>query len=395
MINAAIIGIGGHGKVHLAAVCRLHEAGRVRLKAVADPCLERQAELVSDLRRLGIACHIAHDEMLASNPDLDMVCLPLPIPLHAPLTLQCLSSGFHVLVEKPPAGCVADTLSMSDTAQSAERHCGVAFQYTTSSMVETLCAAIACGKLGRILDVSAMCLAQRPDAYYQRAPWTGRIAVDGRMVRDGSLNNPFAHVAHLLLYFAGAARGHPARPRVVTSELFAGHDIESEDTCALQAILDNGATLHFCSSLCSREDWTIRVRVTGTKGVFTWNNRDKLEASIAFDDGRTEILPNFFDSGARFDHILANFVEVLEGRASRLACPVRETLSFAELVEQAFLSADVVHLHGTRYVEREAREKPGETRTYLAGIKEAARNAFERRCLFSAVGLPWAVRRKT
>ncbi len=51
-------------------------------------------------------------EALAADPDLDVVYIGTPHPMHAPNTLLCLEHGKHVLVEKPFAMNAAESAQM-------------------------------------------------------------------------------------------------------------------------------------------------------------------------------------------------------------------------------------------------------------------------------------------
>lgn len=379
-----MIGIGGFGAVHLGAARQMEKENRARLAAVADPRLDALPESES-LRRGGVACYDNFTELLDRHPDVSLITLPLPIMLHAPLALECLRRGFHVLVEKPPAPTVAEVASMIAAARDAGRHCGVGFQYSASRFLRAVRDTVASGRLGRVTHVSGLALAQRMDGYYARSPWAGKIMLNGNPVRDGSLNNPCAHTAQLLLACAAGGERPVARPVSLQAEFFAGHDIETEDTCSIRATLDTGAIFHFTTSLCAHPN-VLDLHIRGTQGRIAWS-LGQPTAQLVTSDGDAVELPPL--DGSTTD-LFRNFMDVLDGRASRLLCPVEDTLSFAELVEQAFTSTRVVHLHGTPHARREAGATPPETRTFIADIESFARKAFEEGLLFSETGAPWA-----
>ena len=393
MIDFAIIGIGNYGAVHLDVARRVTDAGLARLTAVADIKLSAYPEVVSELRGRGVACYQTHREMLDRHPELALVTLPLPIHLHAPLTIECLERGLHVLVEKPPAPTLADAQRMAEAARRTGRLCGVGFQQSTSPLLHAMCEIVAAGKLGAIRELAALSLGKRYDNYYARAAWSGKISLHGAIVRDGTLNNPFAHTAQSLLTVAGAAAGVPARSVRMERELYAGHDIETEDTCALRAELDSGAALHFITSVCAHEAFDQQFRIVGTAGEITFDNQRDPQTQVRYRDGAVEALPPLVvgEEGTAVA-VLRNFIDVLEGRAPALACPIDATLAFAELVEQFFTGASVVHLHGTPHVTRVELDDGGrrEVATYLDGIEGYARAAYAAGKLFSEVGAPWA-----
>jgi len=392
MINFAVVGIGNYGIAHLDAARHLADAGLAHFTAVADIRLEDFAEDVAELRGRGVACYDNHRALLDAHPELDLVTLPLPIHLHAPMTVECLERGLNVLVEKPPASTLAEARRMAETARRTGKLCAVGFQYSTSPLLAAIRKIIAEGRLGDLTSLSTLCLGKRYDNYYARAPWSGRITLDGKIVRDGTLNNPYAHMAQLLLVVAGIAAGAPVRPIEVEAELFAGHDIETEDTCTLRAHLSSGVPFHFISSVCTHIPFSMLVRIEGTKGVLDWDHYAKPQGRVRYANGTEESLPDLItDDGGNTRAVFRNVVAALEGRAP-LACSIDDTLAFAELVEKVFTENAVTHLHGTPRVDRVELEDGGrqEVATFLDGIEEYAQQAYATGRLYSEVGAPWA-----
>ena len=75
----------------------------------------RRRELVSD----GVAVYPSRRHMPADcSGQIDLVGVPCGIDQHAPLSIDCLEAGCHVLCEKPaPRGPSADGRSRSDGGQ--------------------------------------------------------------------------------------------------------------------------------------------------------------------------------------------------------------------------------------------------------------------------------------
>ena len=392
MINLAVIGISNFGAAHIDAAQRVADAGLARFTAVADIRLAELQETADALRARGVACYDNHRAMLDAHPELDLVTLPLPIHLHEPMTVELLERGLNVLVEKPPAPTPAEARSMAEAAKRTGKLLGVGFQMSASPLLAAMRELVGSGRLGELQSLSVLCLGKRYDNYYARAPWSGRIELNGKIVRDGTLNNPFAHPAQLMLSVAWAAAKTAIRPVQVEAELFAGHDIETEDTCALRARLNTGVSLNFYASVCTHEGFSQQFEVVGSKGTITWSGQSTPEAVVRFADGTEETLPNLYPDTARITEMMfRNYIDVLEGRAARLLCPIEDTLAFVELVD-GFFAHPVKHLCGTPYVNRVALVDGGrdEVATYLEGIEEFARAAYASGKLYSEVGAPWA-----
>src|SRR5579884_716577 len=67
--------------------------------------------------------HTTSVEELLANPRVDAVYIAVPHYLHAPLAIQAIRAGKHVLVEKP----IATTLADADAMIAAAREARVAF----------------------------------------------------------------------------------------------------------------------------------------------------------------------------------------------------------------------------------------------------------------------------
>lgn len=93
-LQVALIGAGGIGKVWAAAFAKAPE---VRLSCVADVDLARAKELAKNCG--ADACSDWKDILLDKN--IDAVVVATPHNLLAPIAAAALSSGKHVLVEKP------------------------------------------------------------------------------------------------------------------------------------------------------------------------------------------------------------------------------------------------------------------------------------------------------
>ncbi len=90
---------------------------RSRLVAVADPAFER-AQAMAEKHK--VAAFKGHQRMLEEVP-MDAVVICCPNALHAPITIDALKAGKHVLCEKPMATSRDDARAMIDAAREARR----------------------------------------------------------------------------------------------------------------------------------------------------------------------------------------------------------------------------------------------------------------------------------
>ncbi len=111
-LRIGVIGAGHLGYHH----ARLYHAmDGVELVGVVDICADARARIVRDF---GVPVFEQHGELLALGPNA--VSIVTPTALHAPVTLDCLEHGVHVLVEKPMASTVAEGKNMAAAAREQE-----------------------------------------------------------------------------------------------------------------------------------------------------------------------------------------------------------------------------------------------------------------------------------
>ncbi|MBB6731287.1 Gfo/Idh/MocA family protein [Cohnella zeiphila] len=95
-VRIGLIGAGNIGNVHLQEFGKL--AGECEIAAITDvylPLAQQRAE------QYGIKTVANSPEELIARDDLDAVIIGVPNKSHAPLAIQALEHGKHVLLEKP------------------------------------------------------------------------------------------------------------------------------------------------------------------------------------------------------------------------------------------------------------------------------------------------------
>lgn len=127
-MRIGVIGLGFMGSTHLQAIARIPEA---KLTAVMDLDERRLAGDLSGVQgNLGGPAQVFDFsgvrryrtvEEIAADPDVEAVDICLPTWLHAPVAIQMLRAGKHVLVEKPMALDAASCEAMIGEARRAKR----------------------------------------------------------------------------------------------------------------------------------------------------------------------------------------------------------------------------------------------------------------------------------
>jgi predicted dehydrogenase len=126
-VNVAVVGLGFMGVTHIKAYQQLPAA---KLVAVCDsvrvPVNGVLAGVTGNVARsddinlgLGVKVYRALGEVLA-DPDVELVDLCVPTPLHPEQAIAALKAGKHVLCEKPLALTSTQAREIVHTAQSAK-----------------------------------------------------------------------------------------------------------------------------------------------------------------------------------------------------------------------------------------------------------------------------------
>lgn len=129
-IKVILVGCGGMGLRHLDGYIALRDAGRreVELVGVCDENEGRRSIASNRYARDGSKTlqEFADMSELLSSSDFDAVDIAVPTGLHERLTVDALSSGKHVMVEKPIALTIESALAMESAAERMGRVLAVA-----------------------------------------------------------------------------------------------------------------------------------------------------------------------------------------------------------------------------------------------------------------------------
>lgn len=377
----ALIGLGGYGQVHLRVLRDLSAAGACQfVSAVAVP-----GTATADLASLPVGVRL-YDSfaawLAAERGQYDLCCLPTPIHLHAPMTLSALAGGGSVLVEKPLAASWEEILQLIRARPAAGRFLAVGFHDFCTQPVYELKQALLAGRHGRLRRIKMLGLWPRPDTYYQRNAWAGRLRVPDGSVLDSPLNNALAHYLMLALFFAGKTADAAA---VVTSgeaELYRTRQIESFDTAALRLNTDQGIEiLAAVTHSGSTEEVPLLILET-ENGRIEWHAGQELR--VFSGDSRPEISPLPDAVQARIEMFTALFARVRGGADP--VCPARLAAVHAACMLDLHAGCPI---HDIPPQLLRARDLAGEPGVGLIGIDAVLRQMIKEAKLPSELGLGW------
>ena len=149
-VRAAIIGCGNIAGAHGPAYKAI--ADHVELAYCIDLIPERAAEKKAAFGDENTVCLTNYREML-KDPTVDVVSVCLPNDLHAPVTIDCLNAGKHVLCEKPVALNYEQALTMKEAADRNGRILNIGVVNRFNRAVEAVRESILSGELGEVYQI--------------------------------------------------------------------------------------------------------------------------------------------------------------------------------------------------------------------------------------------------
>lgn len=316
--------------------------------------------------------------MLGREPGLRSVTIATPIPLHERMVRACLARGLFIYLEKPPVPLLGQLDEL--IALDRDRRVAVGFQLIESSWSRPLKQRICEGEFGDIREIRIAACWPRPDSYYQRAPWAGRMTIDGEPVFDGPATNALAHLIHHAMFFASAQPGGFTTPVEIQAELYRARAIESYDTACLRARLASGTVLTAAFSHASASEMPYEIRILGSRGWARVSGDGR-----ALEDHRGPVaVPLDEDPCARPYQTFFDYVNGVIPRPSTLLADARGYLLAANGL---LASSGKIHNVPAHCVSRPGDGGPHAIRDLAAGLA----SALQRGALFSEGTFPWAV----
>jgi predicted dehydrogenase len=376
-----LIGAGGIGAYHRAAIEGRQSAGAARLVAIADPTVERLESQKAEVEARGVRWHQDYREMLRLEMELDAVVIATPIPFHYDMALACIARGLMIHLEKPPVPLLSqlEGLIAADTGQAIS----VGFQMIGGRGVQLLKQAISEGRLGQVRHIRAVGCWPRLDNYYTRASWAGKMTLNGAPVFDGPITNAFAHLVNNVMYFAAEDRDEFAVPEEIEGELYRARPIESYDTALLRGRFASGIDFAIAVTHASETVRLFSMDVCGTKGWARISvDGAKLESNIGLACECPQSTQQLLDIN------YLNFIDVITGRADRFTTRLADTRGYVSATNAMLASAggilDIDPAHVRKY------QRDGETGYDVAGLGAALEETFATGRLFNEQGCPWA-----
>ena len=351
----ALIGCGRISTNHIKAVIN----NKLELVAVCDVLPEKMEELLAKHgleKDTSIKRYTDYKQMIAENPDIQLISIATESGLHAEIALYCIDSGINLIIEKPMAMSMADADEIVRRAEEKHVKVSACHQNRFNIAVQKLRKAIEGGRFGKLSHGSIHVRWNRNKNYYTQAPWRGTWAQDG-----GALMNQCIHGIDLLRWMMG---NEVEEIYAQTRQQF--HDyLECEDIGMAVVSFKNGAvaTIEGTTNVYPKnleetlyifgENGTVKLGGKSTNNIDVWDFADETEADAAnkgleeaasnvYGNGHTSLFADVMDAiendrepyvdakagRAALEMILAIYKSAAEGRPVKLPLTDTSSLDF-------------------------------------------------------------------
>ncbi len=287
-IRLAIIGTGGMANAH--AIEFLKTPG-VRIVAVCDVNEQRASEFAA--KHGGKAAVFTDVAKLLREAEVDAVANVTPDAFHAPISLQVLAAGKHILCEKPLATNYPDAKRMALAAKKAGVVNMVNFSYRNAPAIQKASQLVSEGKLGDIVHVEAnylqSWLVSNAWGDWKTTPaWLWRLST--KHGSKGVLGDVGVHIIDFATLPVGPIKSLNARLKTFTElkgKRRREYPLDANDSALIQVEFANGAlgVIHTTRWATGYHN-SLHLHVHGTKGALRLDldrSHDELEVCLGAD----------------------------------------------------------------------------------------------------------------
>lgn len=267
-IRLAILGTGGMANVHAE---RFNANKDCAVVAAADVDLVR-AQGFAAKHNIG-AAFTGIQELLRESK-FDAVTIVTPDAFHAPLALECLKAGKHVLCEKPLAVTYPDAKRMVAAAKKAGVINMVNLSYRDWPAIQAVAAIVRGGEIGEVRHVEASYL----QAWLASKIWGDWRTTPGWLWRlsekhgsRGVLGDVGVHIVDFATFPVGPISSVYCRLKAfkkAPGNRVGEYVLDANDSAVLNVEFQNGAlgTIH-TTRWCGGHANRLFLKIAGTKGT--------------------------------------------------------------------------------------------------------------------------------
>lgn len=208
----ALVGCGRISRNHFEALGKIDG---LTLSGVCDIVPERARAAAE---QEGVPAFTSYEEML-QRVECDVVSVCTPSGLHAAQGALAARAAKHVITEKPMAISLGQADELVKACDDAGVFLFVVKQNRLNPPIQLLRRAVDKGRFGRIFLANTTVRWQRPQEYYDTAPWRGTWEFDG-----GAIMNQASHYVDLIQWLVGPVES------VMAKTATQARRIEAEDS---------------------------------------------------------------------------------------------------------------------------------------------------------------------
>ena len=336
MSKKFLLGVVGYGYIGKRHARIIRHSEETELTGIA----EINTALRSDIETMeGVPFFPSLEAFLHSEQKPEIIHICTPNGFHASQTIQALSAGCHVVVEKPMALSVAEGQQMIDAAERAGKNIYCVLQNRFSPVSSWLKEMITENRLGKIFWVEINCFWNRDERYYQPNSWRGTLQYDG-----GPLFTQYSHFLDILYWVFGEITDVRAQFDNFTHR----HNTEFEDTGSVGFRLKKSGAMgaiHYSNAVYDR-NFESSIRVIGEKGTIQIGGQYMNEVTYCHvKDYALPLLPpsapanQYAGYTGSADHhalVVQNVLKHLKGESANEAVNATDGLKVVELIEQIY-----------------------------------------------------------
>ncbi|MFQ5794810.1 MAG: Gfo/Idh/MocA family protein [Candidatus Bipolaricaulia bacterium] len=339
------VGVIGSGTIARSHVNAYQESGRAQVLGVVDVD-EARAEALAEAFGVPHAFRDYHE--LLKLDEVEAVSICTPNDLHAPMTIDTLRSGKHVLCEKPMAINVEAATQMEQAAETYRRVLMIAFFNRFRDDSHALKWMIQAGALGEIYHVAISMIRRR--GIPSLGSWFTRKERSG----GGTLIDSGCHVLDLALWLMGFPQ--PETVSACTYAKFGNRDdylylhmwggapqdtpkFDVEDYATAFVRFAGGASMAIeCSWAANAKD-SFYIDLLGTRGGARLDHDQDLEIYTEHHGHLADLKPLYKKTDPFLEEI-DHFLDRITGVEAEPLCTPEEGVVVQQIIEAVYTSAD-------------------------------------------------------
>lgn len=261
-IRVAVIGFGGMGRMHASQIVAIPGC---QLVAIAD--IDEKKLSSGQAQEINIGAGASVDlakvkkypgtaEMLAAG-GVDAVNICVPTPDHAPIAIQCLEAGVHVLCEKPMARTVKQAQDMVRAAEKSGKVLMIAQCIRFWSEYEVLEEVYRSGRFGSLNYLTLRRAGAPPK-------WTWNNWMMDGACSGGAMLDMHVHDTDFVVHLLGMPKAVFTTARKL--------DTGAYDACFTQYVYPDGPIVHTEGTWCLADGFNMSFIGNFAQGTVQWDS---------------------------------------------------------------------------------------------------------------------------